>query len=808
MLFAFFCLLNACTEEIKESWANGTNIDIKVKGINIESCNGDSINSPAANAVIQIVHFDRETETSDTLVNASLDENGEFEFTIPDSEYGINGIKFIATYNSNVFADSIDFMCCDTTFTFNFNIDCDEIAKAELACESLDTIISLNLTNQYKGCLMLGASDAEIKWNTVSLASENPLTLDLSAINNLQDKFSVKISPEPENNEIILQEGTSVKIAFYVSTDEVGEFETQLMIPVTCTDTVGNTSEGEIEINVNAEVCEDNCTCPFASNGEINKTFNWTSDYVLVGDSREYTNQQAFEIGSSMLNENCYLQVTAINRYNTTSSAFSIDKNVDAIYDWTITEPTNFPQKISLGDAFYLSALFTPSQSGVSADTFEIAVNVFNQQDELKESCTFLTVFEGTGCVNICPRITINNSLSAVLCDNATLSIINPLAKDDLLDMDDQTLIQQSMSGLLGTLCHSWISGGSSASYEISLSDSEEVLSCSPIYLSFSLADVNNGTPGDYRNFDVYINKIKDTYESIIEGEEIDFSVSFNTPSLSEHISSGHGSTYSCKLIVTANDEDGNYVCSQNFVFEAEVKESTSKISEPQSMKAFSQISTKEAEPAYQVYKIDNFDDRYYYFGKVDNLSPGVGDINLFANPPVPLTNHSFYFEVDEPTNTTLAQEPKLYLVNSLGNNFSRITSEPVARYSSNSAFANGVDNLMEKIFNNSFQSTGVPTVTTFSFSSLGALTMWSPSSSAVDLAGAGNGINLSLGDVYIIWNPDAIPQSIGINGSTYSNYCDVALLYVDGISDGQGTNHGIGFVSFYVVYPLSMVKE
>jgi hypothetical protein len=229
-------------------------------------------------------------------------------------------------------------------------------------------------------------------------------------------------------------------------------------------------------------------------------------------------------------------------------------------------------------------------------------------------------------------------------------------------------------------------------------------------------------------------------------------------------------------------------------------------------MKAFSQVSDKEPEPAYQVYKIDTYDEVYNYFGKIDYLSLSINHVDFTTIPPSPQSNHAFYFEVEQPQNVNLRQIPKLFLVKNSGkpdfNKFSRVTEKPVANYSSNGDFSADLDNLIDHVFKaGTFTSLGNPPNYSFEFSD-GDSYGWEPYRSADEMALDGIGVDINLGDVFVIWNPDGMSESFTSGSTTYSSYCDVAFLYIDGLSDGNSTNHNVGFVSFYVAYPLSVIEN
>ncbi|MBN1769455.1 MAG: hypothetical protein JXR50_10705 [Prolixibacteraceae bacterium] len=798
-------LLAACAEETKDPCAESSNIEIEVVGKNVEICEGLSQEFPASEAQVIIIHYNEDKSEADTLVNRFLDTNGKLQYVIPNSQCGINNIKLVAVNNSFYYEDEIDFMCCDTSYVFEFERNCEETTETQIDCESFTSNIDVNLANQYGGCLMVGAGQDDIRWNSTSINTDDEITVDVSSVVDLKDKFYANVSPLPDvNGEVVINEQTSLNISFFVETSEVGEFNTSLVLPTTCSDGSGNENFGEITINVSAEICEDGCACPFSNNGEINKTIDYSGYPVSVGSSVDYGNEPIFTIRDGMLDNECYIIVTAVNRLNSTDAATLISAANEAQHDWIITDPLEYGQQIRLNESFFMAVQFTPEKSGESADTFEIMVDVYNRIDELKESCSFIVEYKGEGCENICPEITKMNSLAADLTDASTGAVIQKLNWGETISMTTTNNIAQSMSGNLGNICRGIITGSESVSYLVNVPDTGNLMACSSVYFEYSISD--DGVAGDRLFFEV-----QDNFAALSAGENGLFNIYFNTPNIQSHIQSGHDAHYRAELLVDAKTSTGELICSQIIKLDAEVYQNTVNISEPMSMKAFSQISDKETEPAYQVYKIDTYSDDYHYFGRIDNLD--FNHIDFTSAPNAPLSNHSFYFEVEDPENTALRQIPKLFLVNDDGtlnpNSFTHISENPIANYSSNSDFAAGMDNLINHVFQSgAFNSLGEAPYYSFQFENTDTSYGWTPARTAGQMASDGVGVEIKLGDVFVIWNPVGNWGSFDANGNTYSSYCDVAFLYIDGISDGANTNHHVGFVSFYVAYPLSVIQN
>lgn len=799
-LLAVVFLHSACTEVVTDPCANNSNITIKIKGKNFETCEGITQEYPAPDASITIIHYDVGGSSIDTLISSFLNSSGELEYTIPNSQCGINNIKLVAVNNSSYFEDSIDFMCCDTTYVFSFERDCEESPETEIACETINETIDVKLANLYKGCLMVGASQADIRWNSVSVNTSDEIRVDVSEVLALEDKFFANISPEPDDNGDVYLNANELNISFFVETDEVGVFDTQLSLPTICTDGSGNEHTGQVLVNLTAEICEDGCVCPFSNDGEVNKTIDRSAYPVSVGSTMDYSSESIFTVRDGMLDSDCYLIITSVDRFNSSEPATSFSE----AHDWIITTPDELVgQQIRLYDTFNMSAEFEPEKSGESIDTFEIFVDVYNRVDELKESCSFIVEYKGAGCENVCPEITKMNSLTADFVDPANGDILQNLKWGDKVQMGTGNTINQRMSGNLGNMCRGVITGSETVSYLINVADNEDVLTCSDVNINYQIVD--NGNTGDRAFFSVI-----DDFMMLGSGGNGIMSIRFHTPDAKAHIQSNHDDVYKARLIIEATNTSGEFICSQTVDLSAQVYQNTVSVSEPMSMKAFSQVSDKEPESAYQVYKIDIYDEDYNYFGKIDNLS--MNHIDYTTTPPSPQSNHSFYFEVAQPQNTILRQYPKLFLVKYNGkldyNRFTRVTEKPVANYSSNGDFSSDLDNLIDHVFNEgAFTSLGNAPTYNFQFSE-GESYGWEPFRTAEQMALDGIGVDIKLGDVFIIWNPNGTAESFTSGGNTFSSYCDVAFLYIDGLSDGTNTNHNIGFVSFYVAYPLSVIQN
>jgi hypothetical protein len=798
LLLATIFTFTTCIEEVKNPCEEGEDIALNFKGMHNTTCDESTTAFPANNAEVFVFQKNNITNLYDTLIHSFLNNNGELTATFANSSCGLSNLYITATYNGLVVEDSIDFMCCTKAFPLNFNENCDQPKAIDFSCESLSKVIDLKMSDKYAACLLIGTKPEDIEWNRLTLESTDKITVDLTPIVNLEAPFTAQLPPNlPADGKVALGDNAQpLNIDLFVDTKVVGDHSKQVVLPVTCNDSSGNVQTGEFTINISALVCDDDCVCPFSDNPLHEITVDKTDFGVLVGETETYQNLQIIKIDEGLIDATCYLNVTDIKRYNSTITTASIPASEESIYDWTIPEISS-PIKLNMGETLELSPKFRPEKSGESADTFEVYVDVYNKLDFLKGSCSFLVILKGLGCENVCPEITLNNSLPAQLTD-AIDGLIGKLRKGDVITMSPDNLIKQNVQSFLGNLCGSMTSNDLNLDYTVEVPKTPGIVSCSNVLLTFDFED--DGQVGDKAYFS------SPTALTLVMGMPADFSVKFLTPSMQTYLSTKHDSIYKAVLNIRAHDLSGNFICEQQIKVSAEVNQSAIQLSEATLMKSFSQVSDVEPNPSYMVYKIDKYDERYHSYGEKDNLSPLLGDVNLLTTPPTPETDHSFYFEVPNPTNKALLQTPKLFLVESRFNNYSKVTAKPIAQYSRNSDFINDLPYLVDLVFkNNTFQPRGTAPVTNFTFNSN---TMWEPSLTADELFKAG-GIDLQLGEVYIIWNPDGnkvVDRNIG--GSKFSNYCEVAFLYIDGLSDGSGTNHHIGNVSFYVAYPLSIIKE
>lgn len=799
-LIVLALFMHTCVEEVNYPCDDSADLTFTINGSFIAQCGNTQVTEPASNAFVVVTHFNIKTQKTDTLLQSTLDSQGSIDLIVPNSGCGISNLKVTGSYKSIMWQDSIGFACCDTTLNMQFTQDCDEALEQQLTCNNLDQNFTINLANRYKNCIIEGSPDSEIKWNSISFVAETDIQLDVSKLKNLAGKFSATFTPNPAGNTLQLASGQEFTATFLVETDETGTFSEKINIPVTCT---SNQGSGIIAIDINAEICDDGCLCPFNTNGNTEFNVDKSSDGVIVGTTTSHNNESIFTIDGNMLADGCTMRITDIQRYPTNSNpATSIFASHESVFDWTLTSPTAYPVELDMNDEFRLSSEFSPSRSGLSVDTFEVFTEVYNSVGALKDQCSFQVIMTGRGCVNVCPVVKINSFAPSELL-SSTNTFIRKINLGEQIAMDSGDKIKQKMTGSLGSLCAGMGALPEKVAYgfKLDLAPDEEV--CSNINITFNV--LQDGTIDDRTFFELSPNTIS---LSNIGSESV--IATFSPPTISTHLQSGHASTYRVRILAEASTSNGVVLCTQEIKLDAEVNETSLQVSEPRLMKAFSQISDKDNSPAYQAYDIVTYNQQFNYYGKVDNLNPVLGHINTSSVPMQPNSGHAFFFDVDEPTNKTLRQMPKLYLVNNNWNIYKQITKYPVAYYPRNDDFKNDMKNLVQRVFTpGNFSSYNTSPIHTFNFSALSSGPMWSNSTHASEMNAYGTGIPLEVGGVYIIWAPEDNPaSSINVGADTYTSYCNVAFLYIDAISDGSGTNHHIGNVSFYVVYPLSIVKN
>jgi hypothetical protein len=794
LIFGLF-LLYHCQEEIISPNKNGSTVNLSIKGNKLNICKGDTVvtNAPFA----QFAFVSKNGATLDTLFQGRLDANGEWDTIYNIQLLGIPDVQVHGLLDLRSAVDSVHYLCCDDSFILNFKYDCNESPKVEVSCENLNDTINLILTNRVGGPIQLGATKTDISGNKFQFNPTDNITVNVNEAKALNGDFTADVSPVADaNGNIELGSGKQpLVINFFVKTDKVDSLTKTINLKTTCT--TGET--GNITINLKSVITDNACSCPFSNSNSVVKELFPLSGSTPVETTSATCVTEIINTNNISLGDGCYLVIDDVVRYNSSVPAIILEKAGIQVHEWKMAAQT-FPIELRNGTTtFSMSTTFSPIQVGESIDTFSVRVSVHNAAGEPKASCEYLVSYSGECCNNnICPSITKSTDLPADLIDGVDGTVIRKLGSGEKIEMGSGNNIKQTMDGLMGTLCTSFKGDNKMVSYIVNIPEIDSIVPCSDV--TITVDKLTDGATDDRGNFSLVNSSF-----TVKEGGSSSFGVQFQTPDVKTHISSGHSAFYKAKLIVRAFDNTGE-ICSQQIDLEANVASKKYKISKSTNMKAFSQVSDKESSPSYAVYNIWEYNKTYQYYGQQDKLDPDKGTVNVNTNPPTPYTDHSFFFDVDEPTNLTLRQTPKLYLVSTPENKYSMISSQPIARYNNNTDFTSDLDQLMQDVFNSNFQSRGNAPFTPFSFNSTASEVMWSPSISAAQLAGAGNGLNIQLGEVYVIWNPKGTNEVFNSGGKTYNNYCDVAFLYIEGLFDGTGSTNNIGNVTFYVVYPLTTI--
>lgn len=792
-----------CSEQILQTCLEEPDIEFKFKASTKELSGDSSLLKVAEDANFTVLHKNYQTGNYNELAKLQSDLLGEAAFPVPNSGCGISSVKVKVGYDLYFLEEEYDFLCCDTSFAFVFENDSLPENVISLDCNSLDTMLNKKLTNELGGCVAIGSSEAVFDNSRfIYIRATDSMRINVNSLFELELPFYANVSSDADANGWITIGGAaeqSFTIGFLANTEIDGVFNTSLVLPVECLD--GSENTGNISINLATEICSGGCNCPFASDNSIFEIQHITGD-ILPGETVNYNNNSLFQIDNNLLTASCLMEVEDIRRYPSGKTANEITAEDEAVYDWILETELLIGEQFTIGDEFMVDLVFSPTNQGILIDTFEVVVNIVdNTGNILDDQCSFLIEVTGKTCVAPVPEIVINNFYDARVVNSGVVT--DTLQFGSVQSFSESDFISQELDSKLENLCPTIEFNQDKVSYQIKFPDGgEDYCSNMILVLNENVIGANNDAVFFESNYDLNSNV------TLSQNSSLQFNVTFNAPDVVSHLRSGHPDEYKIEYEIVALTATKDTIAVQKIDLASSVFSTLAEVSEPQLMRSFSQVSDLQSNPSYQAFKIDELNVYYDYYGKVDNLNPQQGNIDFASDPVLPSTYHSFIFDVDEPTNKTKLQTPKLYLVKNDLNKFRKITSFPVAQYASSDAFSDDLDNLIEKIYTNStFTSDATPS-TTFQFTSNANTFNWSPSVEAEQMT-LGNGVELALGGVYIIWNPYADKnEDMDIDGDTYNNYCDVALLYIDGISDGSGTTTHTGYVGFYVAFPLGLVKN
>jgi hypothetical protein len=791
--FVILCgllLLSRCTERIISPNKDGSNVIIHIDGNKLNICKGDTVITNAAYA--KFCFLTKKGTSYDTLFRGVLDNKGQWDSIYNIKLLGIPSVKVIGSLDLRTASDSLDYMCCNTTFTLNFNYDCNEVDVVKLSCDNLNTTVTLNLTNLVGGKIVQGSTIYMIKGNTFQLDTSSNLIVNVSNAIALSGDFKLySISPEPASDGTIRVSSDTKPLVmkFSVNTTTPGKYTTEVNLPVTCIDDPSKT--GIIKIILNAEIIEDACTCPFAPDNSAVLSLYPFSNSVKLGTTSPDISEVIINTKELSLGDGCYLSVDGVDRYNSDVPATTRDKSNIQMFEWMMM-PQNFPVELRNGvSSFSMSTNFKPINLGESADTFNVRVSIHNASGEVKESCSLLVSFTASGCDDYCPVLIIQNLSDARLNPGNSKKSIG-----DSLDFDN-TELTQKITGYVNTTCVD-ISDPNIGylSYMISMESDSMSNMCNTIDISVT----KSGTDASF--FSTYFNAVQTDYYYGFSGDPVPFGIKFRVPTVEEFLVDHPDPLYTCDFTISVTNLSGKN-CTQKIHVEATAQQISTKLSDIHTMLTFSQISDLKSTAAYKVFSINGVINGKQIV-KLDPLNDVITQNGFEVPYPFYTGDASFYFDVDNPGNIAIInQMPKLYLMNTLGNQFSYITKFPVDSYSSADIFENRINDLVKKVFDTKGFSYGTHD---FTFSNTSG-PMWNNYMSKSDFIGLRNGVDINYGDVFIIWNPNS-SQVTNIPG-VYGGYCEVAFIYISKVSTGRENENAdhLGNVQFIVAYPLSIVK-
>ncbi|HPS13738.1 MAG TPA: hypothetical protein PLB87_10710 [Prolixibacteraceae bacterium] len=711
----------------------------------------------------------------DTIYSGNLDGNGRFDTgPIDHSNCGMNNVVVEASFQGKSVREEFGLLCCDTLLHYVFrNISCDNQPDT-VDCAAIDTTIVKTITSSGE-CVMQDATIDEMRNNSVIIASSSPVRIELNELLALDGKIYLQsINPAPVNKQVIL-ENNQLEIYFNVERTDTGKISpVTINLPTYCLDSLGNdVSSGLIKIIVDASVCKsDLCSCPFTGSDQP-ETF-YASEGVMLGENKTFDFVVA-ELSKGMLGDHCLLAIDSITRDDGSSAYLSIG------HSWTIQSFS--PSNMSNGDQLKVSANFAPPKSGQLAEDFIAYTSVYSDNDLTKRqnnsACSFKFRLKGESCEINCPEILILGANVKQVDKNSLTE--KTLFAGTKLDFQDDQIIRQKISAIMSNKCLKKQGEKPSALFNLSLPDGYY---CDDIRLS--VKEYAIGPFDDRGRF----------YSATLPGamnenkESSVLTITFDTPDLSDYYNSNHDSIYQCGFNIVVTDQEGKEICRQDIQVVSEVYEFSLRSGDVIPMEAFSQVSATASVPSYHVYDIDVFNKTLGNYGLRESLTPNFIDHTSVPNQP--LSSHSLYFDVDHPDNPSVnyAEKPRLYLLNTKGNNFSKITATPVTTYPTPDAFFKAYEDgsLTDLIFSKADPD---------NFD-------WTPGWGKAD-----GGLSINPYEVYVMWDPDMLPETYQVDGKKKRVYCGLAILYISSVKSGQdNTNSSTGgngkaSVSFYVEYPV-----
>ncbi|MCX6224549.1 MAG: hypothetical protein NTV01_07320 [Bacteroidia bacterium] len=707
---------------------------------------------------------------------------------IPNSQCGLSNVKIVASAYGDVKVDSFAIFCCSKTLEYTFeNKNC---VVEPVTCNKIDTTLRLTIRSS-GNCVLQNATFNDLKYNRIALNSPNGdrIKLDVTSLKNTGGRIFAKV-PETNLSEDyqVIDNVKSFSICFDVDRSVIGTIDpVTFELPAECIDVNGAAiKSGMVTIIVNAEICDPViCNCPFDNAREQ----NYSVGKVVVNGQGTLT-PTIFQLGN--LGENCILQIDDIRRLPNGGDP-TIAGEGEA---WIIEMPA--PQtRIRRNGSFAITAYFRPTSlnSLLYTERFAVYTTLYNDSSPqtLIDSCLYTFSRSGETCENVCPQITVLGEIAWLVVPNKPDEQITAG-----LPMDFRPgIITEQLKATM--VIESWgkVKNRIISSFGITLPDGDY---CSNVNVNV----IEHKVVGKPDDSEFFIPKMSNNVLGT-SNKQADLTITFETPSLERHLSSGHGDTYSCGFLITAVNGTGVEICRQEVELDFVVSSAggigdedndTERTQELVILAAFSQISDNSPTRSYHVYHIDEFDALLQNYGARKTLTPNFVTTTI---PYMPKNvEFNIYVDVDSAENAAanFQQRPKLYLVNTTANNFSNITATPVASFTTQKDFDQAIKDmsLMQTIESSQY------------YQGSNAGMKWADvDRRGKDSFGAYMGLTVKPGEVYMVYDTTEPPTII----SGYTVHRGVALIYISAVKsreeNAEPTSGGIdkGSISFYVQYPV-----
>lgn len=803
VILAFF-IFNACEEEINQPCGDDINITVIAKYGCDDACDNIADNT----------RFYFTNSTSRELLDSGTVLSGIFTYTPEESGCGVSNLSIRAEfqrYKPEII--QLDYICKDTTIEICFNT-CEPDTNTNIVdCNSLDNISDLIFIDDITGesCIKRNSpSPNSYYFRNASLFNDSDCDIRISNFTNITNynqnfengKFRLKKPFTHSNmingNDLILPAGERIDLFFEVLTDEVGQFADQLQYNLTCQG--GSCSgNGVWTINLEAEVCETECDCPFGNSIDNNPVYE--APPLEVGEEHSASVAVA-TINSNYLKDGCYLQIVEIVRVNSERDEYALPLSnnpytrVNDIDDWIITNQLNPEEQFSGKDNINLNFNLFVSKSGFLRDTFRLKTNVFSSEGELLDSeCNYDFYLEGRGCEDGCALIDLDYNYT-----NNTTWVVNEVNVGNLQNKWDtfswqnaRTITSQETIQLQGFRNNNEIFYQFGSSYSIDnacgtnqneykfdfrLHLDEAIEYCDPNQ-SYTITIENpyfNSSDPNYnedRNFFEF-QPITSLNINDINGD--DFTVTFTAPTYNEMRNIRNSlpgkNEFRYRLSIRSNDDNNCHIVLN---FRTEISDLP--IPGPiRQLYAYSQIEPNQLNPDYMAVQIDDWHPDGYWGVDKNQVPPKSGNY--------PISDDSFFINVTNP-NGPFGQEPLLNLVprGTVFRNIARVDLPSGAtRYTSNDAFMNGYVDMINQVI--------------FDANDCFAL---SPDRIASSFNGT-NGITIESGEVYAVWS------DVDYTSGSCSNPCNLALIYIYEVSNGDVADDqsDIANIRYRIVYPIN----